>query len=63
MTDVEIDWDSVSVHRGAFTVRLRGDWAHDATWVEAFNHGAPPVLSISWVRGAFTRVRSQAAVW
>ena len=48
MTNVEIDWDSVRVHRGAFTVRLRGDWAHDATWVKAFNVGEPPVLSTSW---------------
>ena len=61
MTDVEIDWDSVSVHRGAFTVRLRGDWAHDATWVEAFNHGAPPVLSTSW--GQISSGVSRLAGW
>jgi hypothetical protein len=48
MTDVEIEWDSLSIHRGTFTVLLRGDWAHDSTWMGVFNESVPPVLSTSW---------------
>jgi hypothetical protein len=61
MTDVEIDWDSLSIHRGTFTVLLRGDWAHDATWVGVFNESVPPVLSSSW--GQISAGPSTLAAW
>ena len=48
MPDVKIDWDSVSIHRGALTVHLTGDWAHEAAWVALFNDLAPPVFTTSW---------------
>jgi hypothetical protein len=48
MTKVKIDWDSVRIHRGTLTVVLRGDWAHDASWVASFNDGVPPVFTTSW---------------
>jgi hypothetical protein len=61
MADVEIDWSSVNVHRGTFTVLLRGDWAHDATWVEVFSGSVPPVFSTSW--GQVAARPSTLAAW
>jgi len=48
MTEVMIDWDSLSIHRGTLTVLLRGDWAHDASWTAFFNDEVPPLFSTSW---------------
>jgi hypothetical protein len=61
VTDVEIEWDSLSIRRGTFTVLLRGDWAHDATWVEVFNESVPPALSTSW--GQIAARPSTLAAW
>jgi hypothetical protein len=48
MADVEIDWASVTIHRGTFMVQLRGDWAHTAQWVAFFNERVPPAFTTSW---------------
>jgi hypothetical protein len=48
MSDVEIDWDSVHIHRGALKVLLKGEWAHDAAWVALFNRELPAVFDSSW---------------
>jgi hypothetical protein len=61
MADVEIDWDSLSIHRGVLTVSLTGSWAHDARWVAAFNHGVPPMLGTSW--GQITAKPLATAPW
>ncbi len=61
MADVEIDWRSVNVRRGTFTVLLRGGWAHDSTWVEVFNGSVPPVFSTSW--GQIAASPSTLAAW
>jgi hypothetical protein len=48
MADVEIDWTSVTIHRGTFTVRLHGAGAHQAEWVALFNESVPPAFTTSW---------------
>jgi hypothetical protein len=48
MSGVEIDWESVHIHRGALKVLLKGEWAHDTAWVALFNRELPPVFDTSW---------------
>jgi hypothetical protein len=48
MPDVEIDWDSLNIHRGTLKVLIRGDWAHDASWAAFFNDEVPSLFSTSW---------------
>jgi len=48
MSGVEIDWESVHIHRGTLKVLLRGEWAHDAAWVALFNRDLPAVFNTSW---------------
>ena len=61
MTQVEIDWDSVRVHRSEFTVRLTGEWAHDASWVACFNNIVPPIFTTSW--GQVSGRASSVGAW
>jgi hypothetical protein len=61
MADVEIDWGSVNIRRGTFTVLLRGAWAHDSTWVQVFNGSVPPVWSRSW--GQIAGTTSTLIAW
>jgi hypothetical protein len=48
MSGVEIDWDSVHIHRGTLKVLLKGEWAHDAAWAALFNRDLPAVFNTSW---------------
>jgi hypothetical protein len=61
VTDVEIEWNGVSVHRGRFTVPLTGGWARDRRWVAIFNQAVPPVSPTSW--GQIATKPSTAAGW
>jgi hypothetical protein len=48
MTYAEIDWNSVRIHHSNLTVRLSGEWAHNASWVACFNNLIPPMFTMSW---------------
>jgi hypothetical protein len=47
MADVEIDWTSVMIHRGTFTVRLHGAGANQAERVALFTESVPPAFTTS----------------